>query len=179
LRLLQRVRPDVRSGAVRRTRGTPRKARGATCVGGLPDGRRAHDAPARSRPRGRNEEAGFQAASANHERNAARAPAISTWTSSGTCTGALRRGGGSPRTSSRTPTRTFESSSTRRKPAARSVPSAAPAPPPRRTSGASSGACLTPPVRRPHPQSADKAALHHLTSSRKIKCPLPHAGPRI
>src|SRR5271165_776823 len=52
LRLLHRVRPDVRSGAVRRTRVTPREARGATCVGGLPDRRRAHDAPAPSGPRG-------------------------------------------------------------------------------------------------------------------------------
>jgi hypothetical protein len=52
LRLLNRVRPGVRSGAVRGTRVTPREARGATCVGGLPDGRRAHDAPAPTGPRG-------------------------------------------------------------------------------------------------------------------------------
>ena len=44
-----------------------------------------------------------------------RAPAISTWTSSGACTGAIRPGGISPRSSSRTPMRTLESSSTRRK----------------------------------------------------------------
>lgn len=53
--------------------------------------------------------------------------------------------GFSRRTSSPTPTQTFESSSTGRKTAARTVPSAAPEPPPRRTSGAPSGGFLTPP----------------------------------
>src|SRR6478672_12670963 len=51
LRLLQRVRPDVRSGSVRRTCGTPREARGVACMGGLPDRWRAHDAPTPTGPR--------------------------------------------------------------------------------------------------------------------------------
>jgi hypothetical protein len=82
--------------------------------------------------------------------SAARAPAISMLTSSGACTGAIRCGGLSRRTSSPTPTRTFESSSTRRKAAIRTAPSAAPEPPPRRTSGARSEALLTRSVRRRH-----------------------------
>jgi hypothetical protein len=38
--------PDVRFGAIRRTQVTPREARGATCLGGLPDRGPALDAPA-------------------------------------------------------------------------------------------------------------------------------------